>query len=88
MKNHISDEEKLVIRLETLEDMGKIPKSKLTKRFRKAIDDNKKLALAEAKSSTKKSWQDNLWIYLIVSFILGVVVTVISSAIMKYFKII
>ena len=85
MKDKITDRELDLIRLETLERMGAMPKTGLSKGIRKAVEDDKKRALIEASNPHKKGWQDNPWLY----FIMGVIITVIGGIILKYvFKII
>lgn len=85
MKDKISERELNLIRLETLEGMKMIPKTGLSEKMRKAVEDDKKRALAESLAPHKKSWQDNPWLY----FVMGVIITVIGGLILKFvFKLI
>jgi hypothetical protein len=80
VKDKISDREINLIRIETLENMRAVPKTGLSEKMRKAVEDDKKRALIEAANLRKKSWQDNPWPY----FAMGVLITVIGGIILKY----
>ena len=85
MKDKISDRDINLVRLETLEKMRFLPKTGLSEGMRKAVEYDKKGALIEASNPHKKSWQDNLWLYSIMS----VIIAIIGGTILKYiFKVI
>ena len=84
MKDKITDRELNLIRLETIENMAgmqSIRKTGLTKRIRKAVEDDKKLKRIEAANLHKKSWQDNIWLYLVITILAGIIVYLITKSI-------
>lgn len=56
--------------------------------MKKMVEDEKKMALAEVNrpliiQPTRKSWQDNIWLFLVIGIIIGVVVLIVGQAIIK-----
>lgn len=85
MSDKISDREIALIKIETLLEtypsLKKIAYGPIAKNVRKAVEDDKKIALAKASNpNKKKSWQDNPWLY----FIMGIIITVIGGLILKF----
>ena len=87
MKDKISSRELALIKVEAL--IKQYPSLKDTilwpnvEGVRKAVEDSKKIALAEASNSARKNWQDNKWSYIGISIAIGIVAGVGSYIIIN-----
>lgn len=60
----------------------------ILREMKKMVEDEKKMALAEANrplvvQPTRRSWQDNVWLFLVIGIIIGVAVLIIGQAIIN-----
>lgn len=60
----------------------------ILREMKKMLEDEKKMALAKANrplivQPTRRSWQDNIWLFLVIGIIIGVVVLLIGQAIIN-----